>query len=256
MGKRWPTLNWRRGRDSNPRYGYPYAAFRVRCFQPLSHLSVAAMTYVSFSALAKSFHRGGAVPSELVLHAIHHEARGDDGVPRPHGVLDIAFLEPVCRHDRDPVIAVGSGALDGLVVSGERPGEGFLAVVVGGRCGAPDQPAILARDRVGHLEVAHDRVLRDPERCSVVPNRRILPVPRHVPLRAGIASWAPAATGIMNSIAATVIKRFISCSCFGAAVDCRPDCSASHSLRRDHGVSECLCQSCIGDGEETASNQA
>src|SRR5262245_54694071 len=34
----------------------------------------------------------------------------------------------------------------------------------------------------------------DPERCSVVPNRRILPVPRHVPLRAGIASWAPAAT--------------------------------------------------------------
>src|SRR5262249_57584657 len=28
--------------DSNPRYGYPYAAFRVRCFQPLSHLSVAA----------------------------------------------------------------------------------------------------------------------------------------------------------------------------------------------------------------------
>src|SRR5262249_61332920 len=42
MGKRPSTLNWRRGRDSNPRYGYPYAAFRVRCFQPLSHLSVAA----------------------------------------------------------------------------------------------------------------------------------------------------------------------------------------------------------------------
>ena len=32
-------LKWRRGRDSNPRYGCPYAAFRVRCFQPLSHLS-------------------------------------------------------------------------------------------------------------------------------------------------------------------------------------------------------------------------
>src|SRR5215475_5449046 len=30
---------WRRGRDSNPRYGYPYAAFRVRCIQPLCHLS-------------------------------------------------------------------------------------------------------------------------------------------------------------------------------------------------------------------------
>src|ERR1043166_9387225 len=30
---------WGRGRDSNPRYGYPYAAFRVRCIQPLCHLS-------------------------------------------------------------------------------------------------------------------------------------------------------------------------------------------------------------------------
>src|ERR1035441_2063311 len=32
-------LEWRRGRDSNPRYGCPYAAFRVRCIQPLCHLS-------------------------------------------------------------------------------------------------------------------------------------------------------------------------------------------------------------------------
>src|SRR3954467_14848033 len=31
--------DWRRGRDSNPRYPCEYAAFRVRCFQPLSHLS-------------------------------------------------------------------------------------------------------------------------------------------------------------------------------------------------------------------------
>src|SRR6266508_292529 len=37
--RRTPT--WRRGWDSNPRYGCPYAAFRVRCFQPLSHLSAA-----------------------------------------------------------------------------------------------------------------------------------------------------------------------------------------------------------------------
>jgi hypothetical protein len=32
-------IRWRRGRDSNPRYPCEYAAFRVRCFQPLSHLS-------------------------------------------------------------------------------------------------------------------------------------------------------------------------------------------------------------------------
>ena len=38
-GVRTSVLKWRRGRDSNPRYGCPYAAFRVRCFQPLSHLS-------------------------------------------------------------------------------------------------------------------------------------------------------------------------------------------------------------------------
>src|SRR5215469_8563660 len=34
-------IRWRRGRDSNPRYPCEYAAFRVRCFQPLSHLSEA-----------------------------------------------------------------------------------------------------------------------------------------------------------------------------------------------------------------------
>src|SRR5262245_32290950 len=39
VGEGWRRNIWRRGRDSNPRYGYPYAAFRVRCFQPLSHLS-------------------------------------------------------------------------------------------------------------------------------------------------------------------------------------------------------------------------
>src|SRR3954466_3119844 len=42
MSPEWTPLEWRRGRDSNPRYGYPYAAFRVRCFQPLSHLSAGA----------------------------------------------------------------------------------------------------------------------------------------------------------------------------------------------------------------------
>ena len=30
---------WRREGDSNPRYGCPYAGFRIRCFRPLSHLS-------------------------------------------------------------------------------------------------------------------------------------------------------------------------------------------------------------------------
>src|ERR1700693_3079160 len=38
LSKRERT-SWRRGRDSTPRYGCPYAAFRVRCIQPLCHLS-------------------------------------------------------------------------------------------------------------------------------------------------------------------------------------------------------------------------
>ncbi len=32
---------WRRGWDSNPRYGFPHARFRGEYFQPLSHLSAA-----------------------------------------------------------------------------------------------------------------------------------------------------------------------------------------------------------------------
>ena len=33
---------WRRGRDSNPRYGYPYDSLANCCFRPLSHLSAVA----------------------------------------------------------------------------------------------------------------------------------------------------------------------------------------------------------------------
>jgi hypothetical protein len=36
---------WRRGWDSNPRYGSPYARFRGEYFQPLSHLS--AVSFIS-----------------------------------------------------------------------------------------------------------------------------------------------------------------------------------------------------------------
>ena len=39
-GVRSSVLDWRRGGDSNPRYDCPYAAFRVRCIQPLCHLSI------------------------------------------------------------------------------------------------------------------------------------------------------------------------------------------------------------------------
>src|SRR6476646_2115537 len=42
---------WRRGWDSNPRYGFPHARFRGECFQPLSHLSAV----VAIASLAEEF---------------------------------------------------------------------------------------------------------------------------------------------------------------------------------------------------------
>src|SRR5439155_19557564 len=37
---------WRRGWDSNPRYGFPYARFRGEYFQPLSHLSAVVAGFI------------------------------------------------------------------------------------------------------------------------------------------------------------------------------------------------------------------
>src|SRR6267143_1370969 len=37
---------WRRGWDSNPRYGFPYARFRGEYFQPLSHLSAVVADFI------------------------------------------------------------------------------------------------------------------------------------------------------------------------------------------------------------------
>src|SRR5437588_10794425 len=34
---------WRRGRDANPRYPFGYIGFQDRLFQPLTHLSAAAV---------------------------------------------------------------------------------------------------------------------------------------------------------------------------------------------------------------------
>ncbi len=47
-------LKWRRGRDSNPRWSCPHAAFRVRCFQPLSHLSALCSTVNDPCRIAQS----------------------------------------------------------------------------------------------------------------------------------------------------------------------------------------------------------
>ena len=82
---------WRRGRDSNPRYGCPYAAFRVRCDRPLCHLSVAAS--------------GANSPS--VGRYLSKAARRDKGAAASSSVRLIRFrrssdLGPSCSHAPGP----------------------------------------------------------------------------------------------------------------------------------------------------------
>ncbi len=54
---------WRRGRDSNPRYGCPYFAFRVRRIRPLCHLS--ADRSLNFDGRAGLYHDGGAASTVI-----------------------------------------------------------------------------------------------------------------------------------------------------------------------------------------------
>src|SRR6202034_326794 len=67
-GESWLTVplawGWRRGRDSNPRYGCPYAAFRVRCIQPLCHLSAdrgCLSVAAQYLAAPSARHKGASI---------------------------------------------------------------------------------------------------------------------------------------------------------------------------------------------------
>src|SRR5579863_7059455 len=51
---------WRRERDSNPRYGFPYSGFQDRLFQPLTHPSAGGgVDRVSLSHLSVPTEGGG-----------------------------------------------------------------------------------------------------------------------------------------------------------------------------------------------------
>jgi hypothetical protein len=56
---------WRRGWDSNPRYGFPYARFRGEYFQPLSHLSAVIAISIVASVPASS-NRGFPKPTAVL----------------------------------------------------------------------------------------------------------------------------------------------------------------------------------------------
>ena len=55
-------LKWRRGWDSNPRYPRGHAAFRVRCFRPLSHLSARIINAAE--------RRAGSIEGALLAKAV------------------------------------------------------------------------------------------------------------------------------------------------------------------------------------------
>ena len=71
-GGRWGIKFWRRGRDSNPRYGCPYAAFRVRCIQPLCHLSIQLKSIINSIANQQSSCPGAKLlrPSQYEMQRI------------------------------------------------------------------------------------------------------------------------------------------------------------------------------------------
>src|ERR1035441_8756235 len=57
---------WRRERDSNPRYGFPYSGFQDRLFQPLTHPS--AVVNSMFSSLYDSL---VYFPNVSLLHSLN-----------------------------------------------------------------------------------------------------------------------------------------------------------------------------------------
>src|SRR5580658_3928604 len=65
---------WRRGWDSNPRCGFPYARFRGEYFQPLSHLSAVVAIPIVARVLPSS---NRALPSKS--SAARREKRLKDG---------------------------------------------------------------------------------------------------------------------------------------------------------------------------------
>src|ERR1700681_3290629 len=104
-------MKWRRGRDSNPRYGYPYAAFRVRCIQPLCHLSVelsSARARAAFLANGRRQHktkRAQPRSRPTVVALAKHKVAGRNVMPKTARLLGAGLLAIA--------VIIGHGALAG-----------------------------------------------------------------------------------------------------------------------------------------------
>ncbi len=67
-GRQREVRQWRRGWDSNPRWSCPHAAFRVRYFRPLSHLSASLVGAVSVRG--RLHNRGERLAQEVTLTVV------------------------------------------------------------------------------------------------------------------------------------------------------------------------------------------
>src|SRR2546422_5461752 len=95
---------WRRERDSNPRYGFPYSGFQDRPFQPLTHPSAGR----SKSRLRLVYIRGNTVPvhtrssstcdgqlnRRVKVARIRGGAPHSDWRARPHRIFDQTLTGP------------------------------------------------------------------------------------------------------------------------------------------------------------------
>src|SRR6267143_2214136 len=62
---------WRRGWDSNPRYGFPHARFRGECFQPLSHLSAVVADLIVAEQWARANQYARQIAPQEIANVIY-----------------------------------------------------------------------------------------------------------------------------------------------------------------------------------------
>src|SRR2546422_7963699 len=98
---------WRRGWDSNPRYGFPYARFRGEYFQPLSHLSAVSKSRLTDESAKRQRRAGSGCSAKLNPRRVQNStARGEKPLQErrtlllqnSRGDVDLVVQLRMCQH--------------------------------------------------------------------------------------------------------------------------------------------------------------
>ena len=112
---------WRRGWDSNPRYGLPHAGFQDRCLKPLGHPSKIFISFcnldfrsarlVAFATISlpnifrprfySDLQRGVNGICSVLLHPRHDvgvEIKRDTDIRMPKALTCNLRMHPICKH--------------------------------------------------------------------------------------------------------------------------------------------------------------